>query len=342
MGRTPRFNPLIDYYERLQVHPRASGEVVDAAYRALAKHAHRDGGGSDTIFRPLAEAHDVISDANLRREYDEARQSSKGIIVGNYRIIEPIAEGGFGKTYKAEHVLTGKLACVKDCSNVPLDQAEILINEACAVWDLRHFGLPNMKDVIKLDDGRILLVMSFIPGRTLWKIIEDHGRLDPEHVGWMMERLLNILKYMHFHGVIHGDVKPQNVIIPPDGHTAVLVDFGLSMVKPTSSSRNLGRTKVFAPPEAEAKAGMPLVPESDLYSLGMTMVHALSGDIKRTVRKEIPSDVPGPLENFINRFLVRDVLSRPCWDKEDLCETIVKVRIDSFGQRHSAMKPLPV
>ncbi len=339
MSKIARFNPSIDYYERLQVHPRAEADVVTAAYRALAKHEHRDSGGSDTRFRPLAEAYGVVSDAKLRREYDEARNSSRGLVVGNYRIIEPIAEGGFGKTYKAEHVLTGKLACIKDCSNVPLDQAEILINEARAIWDLRHFGLPNMKDVIRLDDGRILLVMSFVPGMTLWKRVEKFGRHDPEHIGWMMERLLNILKYMHFHGVVHGDVKPQNVIIPPDGHTAVLVDFGLSMVKPTRATGSIGYTEGFAPPEQIKE--FPLIPQSDLFSLGMTMLFGLSGDLDRTLKKQIPKDTPDPLTHFINRLLVRNALSRPDWEKEDLCETIVKVRIDSFGKRHSAMKPLP-
>jgi len=180
--------------------------------------------------------------------------------------------------------------------------------------------------------------MSYIPGHTLAKYVETHGRMDPEHVAWIAERVLNALKYIHFHGVIHGDLKPQNIIVQAESHLAVLVDFGLSMVKPTSKSVSKGYTELFAPPESVD--GEPLVPESDLYSLGMTMIYAL-GDVEGLKRKQVPSDTPRPLRHFINRLIVRNVRERPRWENEDLCDTIHHVREESFGRARSGMKPLP-
>jgi serine/threonine-protein kinase len=182
--------------------------------------------------------------------------------------------------------------------------------------------------------------MSFIPGPTLAQIVEKHGRLDAEHVAWISQRILNVLVYLHVHGVIHGDLKPQNVIVQPDTHTVVLVDFGLSSVKPTRGTKSKGFTDVFAPPEQ--LSGGTLIPESDIYSLGMTMLHALcGGDLDRVKDLEVPSDVPEPLCRFIKRLVAEDPLARPK-DAGELFAEIQTVREKAFGRSQSGMKPLPM
>jgi serine/threonine protein kinase len=284
-------------------------------------------------------AYDIISDSAKRAEYDRTRNGAAGgDVIGSYRFLDFIAEGGFGKTFKGEHVLTGLLVCIKDCSNVPPEYRSALIDEACAMWDLRHHAIPAVRDVIKKPNGDIVLVMSYIPGHTLAKYIEAHQRLDAEHVAWIAERVLNALKYIHFNGVIHGDLKPQNVIVQPESHLAVLVDFGLALVKPTRSSSAKGYTEHFAPPES--MNGGTLLPESDFFSLGMTMTYALGG-MEGLMRKQVPSSTPKALRHFISRLIVHDVLERPRWDKEDLCDTIHEVREEAFGRARSSMKPLP-
>ncbi|HTM69110.1 MAG TPA: serine/threonine-protein kinase, partial [Candidatus Binatia bacterium] len=216
----------------------------------------------------------------------------------------------------------------------------ILIEEAKAMWHLRHFGIPAARTVMRHDDGSLMLVMSFIPGPTLAQIVEKHGRLDAEHVAWISQRILNVLVYLHVHGVIHGDLKPQNVIVQPDTHTVVLVDFGLSSVKPTRGTKSKGFTDVFAPPEQ--LSGGTLIPESDIYSLGMTMLHALcGGDLDRVKDLEVPSDVPEPLCRFIKRLVAEDPLARPK-DAGELFAEIQTVREKAFGRSQSGMKPLPM
>ncbi len=328
------------HYDVLEVSPRARQSVVHAAYRVLMQEHHPDkNGGDDTLAKRLNVAYTTLSTPDKRRAYDADHGAKEGSVIGNYRILEQIAEGGFGTTYRAEHLIAKELVCVKHCHHVSSAYGDTLIEEAKAVWDLRHYSLPVMRDFLRLEDGSLALVMSYIPGPTLEQVIKKVGRLEAEHVAWITERVLNALKYLHFHGVVHGDIKPQNIIVQPESHNIVLVDFGLSMVKPTRESDPKGYTPVFSPPEQ--LRGSPLVPESDFYSLGMTMLYALSGSPDAALQLKVPANVPEPLCEFLKRFIVRSVRTRPSWEAEDLFETIQKVRHESFGRSRSKMKPIP-
>jgi|ERR1051326_5995400 serine/threonine protein kinase len=332
-----------DPYKVLQVDNEACSEVISAAYRALMKLHHPDKDHSGFTAKDINEANDILSDSKKRREYDlrnMKKPSGVGKNIGPYKILGMIAEGGFGRTYKAEHTVLKELVCIKDCSNVSLSDSHFLIKEAKALWDLRHYALPAMRDLIQLDDGRIVLVMSYIPGLTIEQIVKKTGRIDFEHTAWITERILNACMYMHRHGVVHGDLKPQNVIVEAEKHMATVVDFGLSEVKPTSTSEAKGYTEYFAPPEEIN--GKPLIPESDYYSLGMTMIYMLAGGAEYVERKEVPSDVPDELCAFIKRLIARDVNSRPQYAKEDLVDTFVDLRKKVFGRARSGMKPLVV
>jgi serine/threonine protein kinase len=180
--------------------------------------------------------------------------------------------------------------------------------------------------------------MSYIPGLTLQQIVEKSGALDAEHVAWITERVLNALSYIHRHGVVHGDLKPQNIIVQPEKHMAVLVDFGLSAVKPSHDSEAKGYTPYYAPPEEIA--GKPILPESDYYSLGMTMIYALAGNTDMVEQKRVPAAVPDELCAFIKRMIARDVNNRPQYNKEDLTDVIVDLRRKVFGRARSNMKPI--
>lgn len=258
---------------------------------------------------------------------------------GEFRVLSLIAEGGMGKTYKGEHILTGAPVCIKHCTNTSPAVSKLLIEEACTVWDLRHYSIPAMRSLAKLADGSLALVMSYIPGETLKKLIKRAGKLDSEHVAWIAERILNVLMYMHYQGVIHGDLAPQNIIVQAESHSIVVVDFGLALVKPTATSDPKGFTPLFAPPEEEGRE--PLMPQSDFFSLGATMLYALSGNLESVKNKQIPIDVPGPLCDFIRRLLAPEVLARPDWQKEDLVETLRGIRLKVFGRVRSNMKQLP-
>lgn len=324
-----------DPYKLLEVDPRASQPVVKAAYQALIKQYHPDHSGTDVKAKELNAAFEILSDADKRKKFDKSLKDKTGTIIGSYRVLESIAEGGFGATYKGEHILTKDPVCIKHCSMVSPAHDAVLIQEMKSIWDLRHYALPCMRDLQRLEDGSLALIMSYIPGYTLEHIVEKAGKLEPETTAWIAERILNALLYLHHHGVIHGDIKPQNVIIQPNTHSVVLVDFGLAMVRPGSSDKSLGYTPVFASPEQIA--GKSLLPASDYFSLGMLMVYALNAG-KRMDKKEVPASVPDPMANFISRLVKKDVLERP---QKDLFDDFIKVRHESFGRARSGLRNIP-
>lgn len=260
---------------------------------------------------------------------------------GNYKILDKIAEGGFGTTYLAEHIQLGTKVCIKHALNVSEDDRILMFQEAQAIWDLRHFSIPAMRDIIKMPDGSWALVMSYVPGPTMAQLLEyDEYKngLPAEHVAWIAERCLNALKYLHYHGVVHGDVKPQNIIIQPDSHTVVLVDYGLSLTRPRPGDEAKGYTPYFVAPELES--GKVPIPESDLFGLGMSMIFALGGDVAAV---RVPNSTPDNLCDLIKRMIRRNPLKRPqVWEKEDLCDTIKEVRVRDFGRANSGMKPLKI
>lgn len=321
-----------DHYATLEVDPRASAEVIRAAHSALAAKA--------TAARKaeLDAALEVLGYPQKRQVYDAKRNEQVGKVIGQYKVVEKIAEGGFGTTYKGEHVRLGVPVCIKHCSEIDRAMDRILEQEARAVWDLRHYAIPAMRDILRLDDGSSALVMSYVEGPTLEQIVQKGGQMDPEHVIWIMQRVLNALQYLHHHGVVHGDIKPQNIIVQPDKHMAVLVDYGLAMVKPRASDENIGYTEVYSPPEQIE--GKPLLPETDLYSLGMTALYALNNNERLVRQKKLSTKVPKPMRDFITSLIVRDTLSRPNWAKADLCDQIIEVRREAFGRAQSNLKPL--
>jgi serine/threonine protein kinase len=329
------------HYEVLEVLPSASPSVITAAYKALMKDNHPDARpGHEAWAARINEAFRILSDPVRRTDYDTSLAYRPGGVIGDkYRIIEQIAVGGFGTTYKAEHLaLPGSLVCVKHAGRITPEYEAILQKEAQIMWDLRHYAIPAIRDYVRLGDSSVALVMSFIEGINLHDLVEQHGPIEPEDVAWIVERVLNALRYMHDHGVVHGDLKPKNIMIQEESHMVSVVDFGLAKMRPTATDGSAGYTPCFSPPEA--RKGMTLIPESDMYSLGATMLFALSGDLRAVEARQVPATVPDPICEFIRRMMHRNPLDRPCWQHENLLETIVNIRETTFGRRRSGMKPI--
>ena len=330
---------LIDFYKALEVSCNARIEVVDSAYKALIKLVHEDKGMSHKTNTILNLARDALTEN--REEYDKRYFGRNDRVVGSYEILEKIGEGGFGFTYKAKHRILEELVCIKQSREVSEKDEEILLNESKVIWDLRHVGLPSMRDILRLDDGSLALVMSYISDPSFDKILKKVDKLSAEHVSWIAERTLNVLGYMHYNGVVHGDIKPGNMMVNVKDHKITLVDFGLSTIRPKSGSSNNGHTPLFAPPEQISDSSPP-TPQTDLYSLGMTMIYSLNGadnedDVKASVRKSIPKDVPKPIKDFIERLIIYNPKERPRWEEENLTETLGKARLEAFGRRRSGV-----
>lgn len=251
--------------------------------------------------------------------------------IGNYHVGKLISKGGFAYIYHAQHMVLEELACVKQTKTDSKDHGELLRQEAKILWRLNeHHSIPHSKDFMRIKDGSHVMIMDYIDGKTLDSSIPDGTRMHPEDVCSITERLLEALFYCHYKGVIHSDIKPGNVIVEPKKRDIKLIDFGLSVYKPKSSTKPLGYTEAFVAPEI--LEGKPPVPETDLYGAGIVMLYALGGN---PLTKDLPADIPIPIKDFCNALLRYNPMDRPNWEKVNLVKALSDVRQEVFGRRHT-------
>jgi serine/threonine protein kinase len=251
--------------------------------------------------------------------------------IGNYEIIKQIGEGGFGRIFQAEHILLREKATLKQNKDAAKENADMLRMEAKLLWKLAEYhSIPSTKDFLDLGGNNCVLVLSYIDGNTLEEIISKNSRLHPEDACWITERLLGALHYCHHEGIIHSDVKPENVFIEPKKHDIKLIDFGLAAYRPKSGTKAAGYTPRYAAPELVQ--GKPPIPETDIYGAGLVMLYALGGDVEK---KSLPEKTPKQIADFCNRLLRYDPKERPNWEKENIIEKLSDIRQEVFGRRHT-------
>ena len=200
------------------------------------------------------------------------------VIQNRYRIVKPLGEGGMGAVYRAWDLRLKVPIALKEMRPQPGLDDELLKGlrqqfqqEASVLARLIHPNLVRVTDYFE-DSNMVFLVMDFVPGENLANIIEREGAQQEKRVlGWA-QQLLAALTYCHSQGVIHRDIKPQNIILKEDG-SITLVDFGLVKLwdpndpKTKTVMRGLG-TPEYAPPEQYGASTDHTGPPSDLYSLG--------------------------------------------------------------------------
>ncbi len=221
------------------------------------------------------------------------------VLQTRYRIVSLLGQGGMGAVYRAWDMRLSVPVALKEMIPQPglspqmLDQLrQQFRQEATVLARLIHPHLVRVTDFFE-EGGNAYLVMDFVEGKSLSDIIKQRGALPEENALDWARQLLDALGYCHRQGIIHRDVKPQNVVIRPDGR-AVLVDFGLVKLwdpndpRTRTAMRGMG-TPEYAPPEQyEADVGHT-DPCSDVYSLGATIYHALVGQAPPTATLRMAS-----------------------------------------------------
>jgi serine/threonine-protein kinase len=211
------------------------------------------------------------------------------LISERYRLDEKIGSGGMSSVYRAFDPTLERWVAIKlmhrDISHVP-DQLERFRREARAVAQLNH---PHVVTVIDAgeDDGAPYIVFEYVEGETLKDRIRRLGRLPvSEAVAYAIE-IGRALEAAHAQRLVHRDVKPQNVLIDPDGRAKV-TDFGIARSLEaqglTATGRVLGTTDYVSPEQA---LGREVTGQSDIYSLGIVLYEMLTGEAPFTADTQV-------------------------------------------------------
>ncbi|MBL4849898.1 MAG: serine/threonine protein kinase, partial [Planctomycetes bacterium] len=210
-----------------------------------------------------------------------------GEIIGNWELQAPIASGGQAVVAEARHRGLGHRVALKLLDpGAPASDPDRFRQEGQLLSRLSHPSLPRVLDLGE-DDGLHYLALELIEGPTFEEFL-DEGVPDPL---WSAERIAEVadaLEYCHQAGLVHRDVKPQNVIV---GERAVLCDFGLARRDLTASrfesvdalarsnpEEIKGSPEFMAPEQADPEAYGPATPAADVHGLGATLYYLLTGD----------------------------------------------------------------
>jgi serine/threonine protein kinase len=211
------------------------------------------------------------------------------VLSGRYRLDSKLGSGGMSTVYLAMDEVLDRPVAIKLLHreiSEEADQLERFRREARAAARLSH---PNLVGVIDAgeDDGRPYIVFEYIEGRTLKRRIQEEGRLPvDEAVAYAIE-IGRGLTAAHARKLVHRDVKPQNVLIDPDGRAKV-TDFGIARSLEskglTATGRVLGTTDYVSPEQA---VGEDVDERSDVYSLGVVLYEMLTGDVPFSAETQV-------------------------------------------------------
>ena len=217
-----------------------------------------------------------------------------GLLVGNYRVVRLIGEGGMGAVYEAVHEDTKNRIAVKFLRELPEDESEgeatsrqRFLNEANLLAKARHPGLVTLFDSGDLNDGEFFITMELLPGKTLRDFVSEHGgKLDAPLASEIIRQTASTLAYVHRLGIVHRDLNPRNLMVTPDssaplGIRVKILDFGIAKLlhqqgtQWTKTQAMLGTVRYMSPEQCEAAKSVDA--STDIYSLGLILFELLTG-----------------------------------------------------------------
>jgi len=283
------------------------------------------------------------------------------LIDGRYLVLSRLGAGGMADVFLAEDQQLSRKVALKLLHRRFAEDpgfVERFRREAQAAAGLQH---PNVVSVYDRGafDGTYYIAMEYLPGRTLKQLIRDEPPLDPVRAIDITIQILKAARFAHRRGVIHRDLKPQNVIIDESGH-ATVTDFGIARAGAsdmTETGSIMGTAQYLSPEQAQGHA---VSPGSDLYSIGVILYEMLTGrvpfDAEAAVTiaikhvSEVPAlpsafnpSIPSDLERIVMWSLNKGAAERPL-DADQFIDALEQVRAmivsGTGGQRTASFAAL--
>ncbi len=209
---------------------------------------------------------------------ERLRQAPGARRVGRYELRDPLGQGGCGTVYRAWDPRHEREVALKIVHRADAQARLRFEREIKATARLRHPGVVSLLDSGE-QEGQLFIVTELVGAGSLAARIDRDARLPPEEAARVVRDVALAIHYAHGEGVLHRDLKPHNVLVDERGRARV-VDFGLAHLEDkarvTASGASLG-TPAYMPPEQIDARGFDLDVRSDIYSLGATLYHALTG-----------------------------------------------------------------
>jgi serine/threonine-protein kinase len=236
---------------------------------------------------PSELAASLVKDGVLT-EY-QARQVLKGkaqaLIFGRYVLLDFLGKGTMGKVYKARHRMMGRIVALKILESQYVSNTRSLARfqrEMQLVGRLDHPNVVRAFDADRLGDCHFI-AMEYVPGPTLLDLLKERGALPPADVVFYASQAADGLAHAHARGVLHRDIKPSNLLLT-EGRKIKVLDFGLgTLLEPeelgtslTAVGITVGTPDYLSPEQARM---VKIDGRSDLYSLGCSVYHLISGQV---------------------------------------------------------------
>ncbi len=317
---------------------------------AIARHAHTS---NDT--RKASSQHTSQGEATSTSTGTSGPSTRSdpllGHVLGGCKLLEKIGEGGMGAVYRGQHLGLEKAVAVKvlpPATTKNRARVERFRREAKSAARIEH---PNIVQILNVGeaDGYHFIVMQYIDGEDLRHCLKRRGPLSPEELIEAARQVAEGLKYAHDAGIVHRDIKPDNIMFDQDARVKI-TDFGLAKAlddtdtTTTRPGRAVGTPYYMSP---EQCAGKTVDERSDIYSLGATLYHVLTG--QRPFKGETPvqtalmhlrepvkpprslrPDVPEVLDRFICKML-----SKAPEKRQQNCHELL-VEIDAMEKQMEA------
>jgi serine/threonine protein kinase len=257
------------------------------------------------------------------------------VLAESYELVRVIGEGGMGRVYEARHTrLRNKRYAIKIMLEEFASQSELVARfqrEAEAASHLSHNNVVAVYDVHRTDDGRPYIVEELLEGEELGNVLAEAGKLDPERAVRIARQVCLGLAAAHDRGIVHRDMKPENVYLvgDEDDPVAKVLDFGISKLADnretlTKTGMVIGTPAYMAPEQA---SGMHVDHRADIYAVGAILYRAIGGrkpfegmDAAATLTALLTQDpprlrtleprVPEGLEMIVQRAMTREVDDR--------------------------------